>query len=150
MKLRPATLDDAQVLFNWRNDLTTRKQSKHPEEVLWENHILWLTQSLLMSTRKIYMAEQEGALVSVVRSDRDEEGTIELSWTISSSYRGKGLGQSMVIQFVKELHPNEKLRAIVLKGNIPSEKIAEALGLHQNVPHLSKSKEEPEPFRIWC
>lgn len=149
MHLHCATLDDAKLLFAWRNDFETRKQSKNTDEVSWENHILWLTNSLAMNTRKIYLAEHKGVLVGTVRSDKKEDGTVELSWTIAPSHRGKGLGKAMVMQFVKEVHPGEKLIAIIRKGNIPSEKIAQALGLHQTGPDLSETHLEKQPLIIW-
>lgn len=149
MHLRRATLDDAHLLFTWRNNLQTRLQSKNTDEIAWENHLSWLTQSLAMHSRKIYLAEHKGVLIGTVRSDKNEDGVVELSWTIAPEHRGKGLGKDMVMQFVKQMHPGEKLMAIIRKGNIPSEKIAEALGLQKEDPAISKNSLEDLSFIIW-
>jgi RimJ/RimL family protein N-acetyltransferase len=149
MNLRCATMDDAQLLLAWRNDAETRHQSGNSEEILWENHIAWLTQSLAMSTRQLYLAEYKGILVGTVRSDTNTDGSVELSWTVAPEQRGKGLGKAMVMQFVKQLHPGAKLIAIIRKGNISSEKIAQALGLHPENPKPSETQLAEQPLMIW-
>ena len=149
MNLRSATIDDAKVLLAWRNDLETRQQSRNHDEVSWDNHIAWLTQFLTMPNHKLYLAEHEGVLVGTVRSYKTEDGTVELSWTVAPAHRGKGLGKMMVMQFVRQVHPGEKLIATIRKGNISSEKIAQALGLHQESPESSEVNLEDHPIMIW-
>ena len=149
MKLRCAIIDDAQLLFDWRNDIETRKQSRNTDSTSWENHLLWLAKSLKMTTRKLYVAEHKGVLVGTIRSDRNEDGTVELSWTVAPSHRGKGVGKAMVMQFVEQLHPEEKLIAIIRKGNISSEKIAEALGLRQEKLKISETDSGEQSLMLW-
>lgn len=143
MILRPATLDDAKILFAWRNDPETRNQSRNANEVAWDEHVAWLTQSFSWDGFKMYIAEDQGVPIGTVRSYENEEGFVELSWTIAPSARGKGYGKRMVLEFVRQFHPEDKLTATVRKGNIPSAKIAQALGLQR----LENS--EDSPFAIW-
>lgn len=142
MILRPVTFEDAKMLLVWRNDPETRQQSRNRQEVTWDDHVLWLKRSLSNPRRKLYLAEEAGALIGTVRSDQIEKGVVELSWTIAPAARGKGWGKKMVLEFVREFHPQDQLTATIRKGNIASEKIAQALGLHP------ESLEDPS-FEIW-
>jgi RimJ/RimL family protein N-acetyltransferase len=149
LSLRPATLKDAGRMFAWRNDPETRKQSQTEYELSMENHLEWLATSLAMPGRKLYIAEHEGAAVGTVRSDTGEDGTVELSWTVAPEERRKGFGKMMVMQFVKEMHPGAKFLASIRKGNIASEKIAQALGLHAAVPKFPDKEPIEHPLMLW-
>jgi len=134
VSLRLATIKDAKLLLAWRNDPLTREASRNSGEVPWENHVAWLEKSLLMSERKLYIAEEAGVPVGTVRADRLANGVQELSWTIAPEARGRGLAKEMVFLFVRKILPGESLLAVVKAGNTASEKIAEALGLHPASP----------------
>lgn len=121
-------MDDAQALFLWRNDPDTRRNSINTEPVAWEGHVAWLTKSLGMPTRKLYVAEVGGTPVGTVRAD-NENGIEELSWTVAPEARGKGFGKMMVLQFVQEKLRGEKIIARIKDGNPASAAIAKALGL---------------------
>ena len=46
VKLRTATIQDADLLLEWRNDPKTRKASHNTDEVQRDEHISWLTKTL--------------------------------------------------------------------------------------------------------
>lgn len=148
--LRPATLEDAGLLLAWRNDPETRRQSETYHELSITDHTEWLTKSLAMPDRKLYIAENEGTPVGTVRSDESEDGTVELSWTIAPSERGKGLGKIMVMQFAAEVHPGGTFLASIRKGNIASEKIAKALGLRVTGLKFPNDATNGHPLMLWC
>ena len=128
-RLRPATMDDAKILFDWRNDPLTRQHSHNSGEVPWKSHLAWLQTSLANPARTLYIAESDGTAVGTVRADLLEGGEYELSWTVAPEARGKGFGKQMVLQFAREMLSGKRLLAEVKRGNIASEKIAQALGL---------------------
>lgn len=132
LRLRPATLEDAQHLFDWRNDDSTRQHFKTTSAVAWADHIAWLTKTMSgrVPGRELRIAETaDGQHVGVVRSDETEDGFHELSYTIAPTWRGKGIGKQMVLQFVREVLPGKRIIATIEKGHAPSERIAAALGL---------------------
>jgi len=129
LHLRPATMDDAKILFDWRNDPLTRQHSHNSGEVPWKSHLAWLQTSLANPARTLYVAESDGTAVGTVRADLLEGGEYELSWTVAPEARGKGFGKQMVLQFAREMLSGKRLLAEVKRGNIASEKIAQALGL---------------------
>jgi len=57
---RPATLRDAEALWQWRNDPTTRASSRSPEQVSWDDHLQWLTASLARTDRVLLVIEDPG------------------------------------------------------------------------------------------
>lgn len=149
LSLRPATFKDAELLLTWRNDLESRRQSQDDAPISLEHHIAWLTTSLAMPGRKLYIAEHDGTPIGTVRSDAGEDGAVELSWTIAPSERGKGFGKIMVTQFVREKHPGAQLRASIRKGNVASEKIAHALGLHEAGLRFPDKAPIEYPLMLW-
>ena len=92
MKLRPATFEDAGLLFAWRNDDLTRAMSLSTGEVSWADHESWLRGSLVNPDRKLLICENDNGPVGTVRID---EGT-EVSWTVAPEHRRKGIGSQMV------------------------------------------------------
>src|SRR5437868_647232 len=99
IEFRPATLEDSKMLWVWRNDLETRICSLSSNEIPWDQHQAWLEKSLNDPNRKIYIATSFGKNVGTIRCDRSPDGTLELSWTIAPSERGKGLGSLILTKF---------------------------------------------------
>jgi RimJ/RimL family protein N-acetyltransferase len=128
MNLRPATIEDAEMLLRWRNDPETRANSFVTAEIDLATHLNWLRQSLGMSGRRIFIGLHEGVPVGTVRTDFGNE-RIEISWTVAPEVRGQGLGKKMVCDAVEFLNHPPTLFARIKNGNVASEKIARAAGI---------------------
>jgi RimJ/RimL family protein N-acetyltransferase len=134
VRLRPATLADAELLFAWRNDPLTRAQSIHTEPVVWERHLAWLAASLQNPDRQLFIAEQVlpemqvPVVLGTVRADKIGEG-YELSWTVALERRGNGWGEKMVAALIATLPAGAAYQAIVLNTNPASGRIAIRLGM---------------------
>ena len=126
LSLRPATLEDAEMLIKWRNDKSTRMASHTTDEVKLKKHIEWLKATLQNQNRHLYVAKENGISVGTVRADYDN-GIYELSWTVSAEARGKGVGKRMVSLLANRT--KKPIRAEVKKGNKASSKIAEFSGM---------------------
>ena len=124
--LRPATLEDAKILFEWRNDPQVREASHNQGEISFEDHLAWLEGSLANPDRKLYIAEEDGVSVGTVRSDW-VENAYTLSWTVMPGARGKGVGKRMVSLLVRQIR--EPIRAEVKVGNLASMKISQGVGM---------------------
>ena len=123
---KKATIDDAQILHEWRNDIHTRQMSHSQDPVDFSAHIAWLEKSLLNTGRDIYICENGQESVGTIRVDK-ETNCAELSWTISPRQRGKGLGSKMLCEFIKK-YPMQ-YRAEIKDDNIASKKMAESAGM---------------------
>jgi len=66
VELRPATPDDAEVLWLWRNDPITRAQSRNTDPITWKSHVRWLSAALADAERRIMVAERDGVSVGTV------------------------------------------------------------------------------------
>lgn len=101
---RPATMLDDSILWNWRNDRETRKNSFTQNYVLIENHMVWLRKVIAgeFPNRTLLIAEDGDKRVGTVRIDIDpKELTQELSWTVAPFFRNQGYGKKMMIAMIK-------------------------------------------------
>jgi RimJ/RimL family protein N-acetyltransferase len=94
--VRPATLDDAELLWRWRNDPATRRSSRVHDPVPLDAHLAWLRGSLERDDRHLLVGEQgtgeQGTVeVGTVRWDREHPGEWEVSITVAPDHRGRGL-----------------------------------------------------------
>src|SRR4051812_19153128 len=97
--LRLAVQNDEKILFEWRNDEDTRKNSITTKPVEWSNHVAWLQESLQNPDRILIIAEIAGEPIGTCRADLRDDGYTEISYTLAPGVRGKGLSKPMVIQF---------------------------------------------------
>jgi len=132
VRLRPATLADAERLLHWRNDADTRRFSLNPEQVTEQQHTHWLQQSLSNPQRRLYIAEFADQPVGTVRVD-STAGSHRISWTVAAEYRGKGLAKAMVKLLVSQL--TGTIVAEILPGNTASVKVAQHAGLTYQSTH---------------
>lgn len=124
--LRLATIQDAELLLEWRNDPETRKASHNTAEVGRDEHVSWLSKTLDNPNRKLYVAEEAGIPVGTVRADAYED-VWELSWTVAPNARGKGVAKRMVALLAQQI--SEPIRAEVKADNMASALNAEHAGM---------------------
>lgn len=128
MILRAATFADAQRLYDWRNDPSTRETMHQTAMFDFQSHCDWLQHSLALNTRKLYIAEVDSIPVGTTRTDL-ADGVTEFSWTIAPQFRGRGFGKRMVGMIIKDM--SGPIHVEIKAGNIASIRIAEHVGLRQ-------------------
>lgn len=121
MEIKLARLDDAEILYNWRNDSLTRAMSKSSSEVSWTDHLDWLKERLSRGAPNIFIARIGEEPVGTFRID---DGKI--SYTVSPGHRGNGVGAAMLF-LAREMVGS--LIAEIYENNIASIKIATRAGL---------------------
>lgn len=126
IKIREATLQDCDILLEWRNDEATRAASHNIDLVEYSSHIRWLRSSLANPNRVLFIAEADGVPVGSVRTDFDGLET-ELSWTVAPKARGKGVAKNMVKVVYNSL--SGPIRAAVKIDNIASASVAQHVGM---------------------
>jgi len=89
-------MDDARLLWQWRNDPTTRAGSRSSAEVTWDEHVGWLTASLARSDRVLLVVEHALVPVGTVRWDLEGKGEWEVSVTVAPERRGQSLARPLL------------------------------------------------------
>ena len=130
---REATLDDAKLLFEWRNDEGTRVRSRSTGELDWNSHIEWLELSVASTQRRLLIVENEHSPVGTVRWDRVGDDRWEISITVAPRERGQGRSAAVLamgeqamsdqapVTLVADIHTNNhaSLRLFAAAGYTP-------------------------------
>jgi spore coat polysaccharide biosynthesis predicted glycosyltransferase SpsG/GNAT superfamily N-acetyltransferase len=147
---RPATLKDARLLWQWRNDPATRAGSRSSAEVPWDDHLRWLTDSLTRTDRLLFVAQDLSGPVGTVRWDlaagsEGEPGAAawEVSITVAPQRRGQSLGHPLLrageraLLQVAPLLPRARVPAylaVVHRDNVASVRLFESSGYVADLP----------------
>lgn len=91
VRLRPATLDDAEFLFALRTDAEVQRRSFHPAPT-WDDHVRWLRSVLDDATRRLFVIECESVPAGQVRLDAIGDHEV-VSVAITEAARGRGVGR---------------------------------------------------------
>lgn len=126
MTFRLVTMDDADLLLEWRNDLRTRKSSHRTKKIEKSEHMKSLNETLRDDWKYIFIAEENDKPIGVVRVDR-AESPYKLSWTVAPGSRKKGLGKKMVNSFSNLFFV--PICCEIKSSNVASIKIAEHCGM---------------------
>jgi RimJ/RimL family protein N-acetyltransferase len=124
--LRPASMEDAERLFDWRNDPATRTASRETAPLVFAKHLDWLQRCLGDNRCTLFVAQSDGKPVGTVRAERGPAGW-RVSWTVAPAYRGMGYGSAMVRAFIRML-PGA-VHAEIRTGNDRSIRIAKSAGM---------------------
>lgn len=125
LSYRAATIDDARVLFDWRNDPLTRAMSRNDAPVEWGEHLAWLERRLALPEPHLYVVEAEQTPVATFRIDSDE-----ISYTVAPGHRGVGIATAS-LRLARQRFG--ALRAEIKTDNVASIKAATRAG-HIVVP----------------
>lgn len=110
--VRPAVADDAKLLFEWRNDPSTRSVSRSTGELRFADHLGWLTATLQRRDRMLVIGLQDGVEIGTVRWDRagvDWEASI----TVAPAMRRRGLAPSLLLEAEDALRAAETARHLL-------------------------------------
>jgi len=93
--LRPAVLEDAALIFPWRNHPQVRQFFFTPEPLNFEDHCAWFERSLLLQDRVMLIAIFSGEAIGFLRFDRKDQAA-EIDIYLDPSRHGQGLGSSVL------------------------------------------------------
>ena len=116
MKLRRATMRDADFLLDLKNDQESLRWSWDHDPVTPGVHRAWLEKALFHDDPSIYIGMVGKKAVGAVRTRVTLEGD-EISITVAQEYRGKGLGTAMLMALPKQKEPYV---AYIDGGNVAS------------------------------
>jgi RimJ/RimL family protein N-acetyltransferase len=96
MQLRPATQEDAGLLWQWANDPLTRANSFHGEAIPWSQHIDWYAAKLRATETRIWILEYRQIPVGQIRYDRIAPALAQISYVVAPGWRGRGIGTQLL------------------------------------------------------
>ncbi len=147
--LRKATLDDAELLFSWANDMDVRRNAFQQHEITWDEHMAWLAGKLEDENCHIYIAYVKTAdkMTDVSETDIGQvrldimDGVGEIDYSVSAQLRGKGYGTMMLGQLERIAdYRIRKFTARVKRSNPASARVFEKCGFHV-APETEEGKE---------
>jgi RimJ/RimL family protein N-acetyltransferase len=135
LTIRPATQDDAQLLFDGRNAEAVRRWSPANAEIDWPQHLNWLSASLRNPQRLLLIAEADDGPVGVLRYDL-RGFDAEVSIYLLEGRFGLGWGKSLLVRgeaFVTRHWPQlTAITAQVLPANRASLNVFRDAGFTQS------------------
>ncbi|HEY0191395.1 MAG TPA: pseudaminic acid biosynthesis-associated methylase [Kofleriaceae bacterium] len=96
--LRPARLDDCDAIWRWNFAPEVRARSKRNEAVALTDHARWYARRLAEPREPIWVIEDHGAGVGVIRIDAIGGGLCRMSIALAAAARGRGLGRVAVAE----------------------------------------------------
>lgn len=116
VRLRNATIDDAERTFLWQNDDRTRRYSHNPNKPQWNEHLKWIN-NYLASSGHLFIIEHDNEPAGSLRLDpQPTEGFMISLYTDPKKYR---VGVAVpALNIVRALMPDVDFHAEVIDGNI--------------------------------
>lgn len=138
LRARAVMDQDAELLWQWRNDPATRALSRTSDPIPLEEHRQWLAGTLARSDRVLLIARDSAGDVGTVRWDDEGAGEWEVSITVAPDRRGQGLARPLLAvgeDALAQRRPDAlRLLAVVHDDNQPSRRLFTSSGYLPDLP----------------
>ncbi len=129
--LRAVCLADVVQLWHLANDHTVRACGFAPESIPLADHERWFHDWLTADDKQMWVVEDGGAVIGQVRYHRTSEEAAEISISLCSDYRGRGLGpwiiRETLVSAAEQLRVG-RIEAVIRTDNFPSARAFEKAG----------------------
>lgn len=92
---RTASINDADLYFQWANDDVVRQNSFEQNKISYEEHVKWFKSKLASPDCFFYLFTKNNLPVGQVRIENKKEETV-IGVSVDEKFRGKGLGSLML------------------------------------------------------
>ncbi len=123
LRPRPVAADDELPLWRLANDPVVRANSLSTDPIPLGEHVAWFRRKLADAATRIWVLELHGVILGVIRYDRTEPDTAEISFHVAAAFRRRGLGTRLLDETSDLAHDAlevRRLRAIVRHENLAS------------------------------
>jgi len=129
--IKPFTLEQASLIYAWRNDPRTRLQSLDTDEIPYPDHYKWC-QKKLNDERSVLLigVDSQGRDIACIRYDFFSRQA-RVSIYLNPDFTGQGFGKKMLLKSIAYLqtrYPFDTIAAQVKSTNTASLKLFEACG----------------------
>lgn len=129
--LRDATLEDCERVWSWNFAPDVRARSKRGLAVEFAEHAQWYARRLGAGHTPIWVIEDTGAPVGVIRLDASASGITQISIALAASARGRGIGRAAIRAACRAW--KQPIVAEIFADNLPSRACFEACGFRSVV-----------------
>lgn len=136
VSMRRATMNDAERVFEWRNDPAIRSVSRNSRVLDLGAHCTWFATTIASPDRLLLIGEKGDIPVGMVRFDRCDADTYEISIVVSPMLAGLRLGDAMLAAAQAELVRLAGRDVVILAETLPdnraSQRLFQRAGYRQN------------------
>jgi RimJ/RimL family protein N-acetyltransferase len=109
VELIECRISDAEILFQWANNLEVRQNAFNQNKIEWTDHFEWLSKKLNSANTLQYLLRAEGNYLGQIRFDLDENGDWIIDYSIDKSYRGLGYGKHIIRLGLDKVIPTSRV-----------------------------------------
>jgi len=124
LTVRKATENDSDEVWKWRNSMLTRQMSTSSDEVIWQDHVNWYSNSLKNVNRYIYVGTIDKEIkIGMCRFDIDPiQNTAKVSINLNPDFRNRKMSPLLLKKAIEtfSLEKNINLTAAIKKENVAS------------------------------
>jgi len=129
LELREATMDDMALVYHWRNDPITRRDSHQQEPIPWEGHEAWYTERLSESPDTMWVAYYNKQPIGYGRCDDRVNYRSLISVALDVAWRRRGYGVSLIQLTTKKITKRGRIPvAHIFPANVASIAAFESAG----------------------
>ena len=126
--LRDATINDQQMIFEWRNIDALVALSSKQKKVTLQEHQQWFKKKIEDSNCKLLIIQLGNKSIGLIRLEL-EQGEGKITIYLIPGYEGQGFGYEALSQMIDNCPDAcESYLAEVQSKNIPSQKLFQKLG----------------------
>ena len=136
IKIKKAKISDSLEIFNWRNDLTTRKMSFKNQKVSLKDHNIWMENALKSNLCYLYIGYNDKNKLGICRFKVDKIMNIsEVSINLNPFFRGMGYSKKFLDLSIKTFIKNTRYPIIakIKKINIESINLFSSCGFKKKI-----------------
>lgn len=144
LRLRPATINDREQLWNWVNDPLVRENSFSSGPISREEHTDWFKHKINDTFTIHYIVESNwSGVIGQIRFDIIDD-VADIDYSIAAFYRGLGIGKYLVQKGIRKLkkdyHGSLIFQGRVKQQNMVSNQIFESLGFIKRISDQNGKK----------
>ena len=129
--IRPATFDDAQILYRWRNSDDVRAASFNGDQFSYDDHLRWFSQALVNGGHVILIGFVGECRVGSVRYAIADDGA-GVSIVVDPTFYRRGVGRELLEageRYLRSSHSELlQLRAAIKPDNVASRRLFAGCG----------------------
>lgn len=129
--LRPATADDVELLFGWRNRPEIVALGASNRSVKWHEHTAWFAGAMADEQNLLFIVQLGEEPIGHVRFTPAGDGTWAVSIYLLAPHTGKGLGPPVLAEACRRCFaqlPAQAIEAVVLSHNARSQAAFRGVG----------------------